>query len=215
MNPKCTASVRTTRSLLGYGIIAGPLYVVVAMAQALNRDGFDLRRHAWSLLANGEFGWIQITNFILTGLMTVAAAIGLRRALPPGRGRTWASMLIAGYGMSLVGAGVFRAVAVQGFPAGTPQTTAISWHGMLHLMIGGIGFACLIAACFVLAGRFTRDGQRRLAWFSRVTAVVFLAGFVAIASGSHGFTTLAFVAAIVTVFAWLSVVSLVSYRTAA
>jgi len=44
---------RVTRSLLGYGILAGPLYIVVALAQALTRDGFDLSRHPWSLLANG------------------------------------------------------------------------------------------------------------------------------------------------------------------
>lgn len=215
MTAKCTPAGRITRSLLGYGIVAGPLYVVVALAQALTRDGFDLSKHAWSLLANGELGWIQVTNFIVTGLMTVAAAIGLRRALTPGRGRTWVPLLIATYGVSLVGAGVFRADPAQGFPVGTPETTTISWHGMLHFMVGGIGFLCLIAACFVLASRFSRDGRRRLAWFSRITGVVFLAGFVGIASGSHGPTTLAFVAAVLTVWAWLTTVSVHFYRTVA
>lgn len=215
MNPKCTRAMRITRSLLGYGIVAGPLYVTVALAQALTRNGFDLSRHAWSLLTNGDLGWIQITNFIVTGLMTVAAAIGLRRALPPGRGRTWAPPLIASYGVSLVAAGIFRADPAQGFPAGTPETTSISWPGMVHFSAGGIGFLCLIAACFVLAVRFTRDGRRGLAWFSRITGVVFLAGFAGIASGSHGPTTLAFVAAVLTVCAWLTTVSVRFYRTAA
>jgi hypothetical protein len=36
VNPNCTPAGRITRSLLGYGIIAGPLYVVVALAQALD-----------------------------------------------------------------------------------------------------------------------------------------------------------------------------------
>jgi hypothetical membrane protein len=215
MNAECTPAGRITKSLLGYGIIAGPLYVVVALAQALTRDGFDLSKHAWSLLTNGELGWIQITNFIVTGLMTVAAAIGLRRALTPGRGRSLAPLLIASYGVSLIGAGIFRPDPAQGFPAGTPETTTISWHGMLHFMLGGIGFLCLIAACFVLASRFSRDGRRRLAWFSRITGVVFLAGFVGIASGSHGPTVLAFVAAVLTVCAWVTTVSVHFYRTAA
>jgi hypothetical membrane protein len=214
MNQQCTPAARITRSLLGYGIIAGPIYVAVALAQALTRDGFDLSRHAWSLLANGQYGWLQITNFILTGLMTVAAAVGLRRALPPGRTRTWAPLLIAVYGASLIGAGIFRADPAQGFPVGTPETTTVSWHGMLHFMLGGVGFGCLIAACFVLASRFAQDGRRRLAWFSRVTGVVFLAGFAGIASGSHGPTTLAFVAAVLLVCAWLSTVSVRFYRTA-
>jgi hypothetical protein len=56
-----------TRLLLGLGVIAGPFYVAVSLAQALTRDGFDITRHAWSLLANGDLGWLQMANLILTG----------------------------------------------------------------------------------------------------------------------------------------------------
>jgi len=210
----CSPAGRVTRSLLGYGVIAGPLYVVVSLAQALTRDGFDPGRHAWSLLANGDWGWIQVANLVVTGLMTVAAAVGLRRALVTGRGRTWAPVLIGAYGVSLVGAGVFRADPVQGFPVGAPETTTMSWHGGMHFALGGVGFACLIAACFVLGSRFARGGQRGLAVFSRITGVVFLAGFLGIASGSHGPTTLAFVAAVMLVWAWLATVCAHLYRTA-
>src|SRR5689334_22366416 len=209
----CTPAMRTTKSLLGYGVIAGPIYVAVSLAQALTRPGFDLSKHAWSLLENGDLGWIQILNFALTGAMIIAAAVGLRRALAPGRARTWAPALIAGYGAGMVGAAVFRADPAAGFPAGTPETTAVSWHGMLHFMVGGLGFLCLIAACFVLAGRYARAGDRGLAWFSRITGVGFLAGFAGIASRSHGPTTLAFVAAVVTVCAWLTTVSVHEYTS--
>jgi hypothetical protein len=205
--------MQTTKSLLGYGVIAGPIYVAVGLAQALTRPGFDLSKHAWSLLENGHLGWIQILNFAVTGAMTIAAAVGLRRALAPGRARTWAPALIGAYGAGMVGAAVFTADPAAGFPAGTPETTATSWHGMLHFTIGGIGFLCLIAACFILGSRFARTGERGLAWFSRVTGVVFLAGFAGIASGSHGPTTLAFVAAVLTVCAWLTTVSVHTYKT--
>jgi hypothetical protein len=215
MSQNCTPAARTTRSLLGYGIIAGPIYVAVSLAQALSRDGFHLHTHAWSLLANGAFGWIQIANFVLTGLMTVAAAVGVRRGLAPGRARTWAPALIGAYGASLAAAGVFRADPAQGFPLGAPDVPAVTWHGTLHFVFGGIGFLCLIVACFVLAGRFAGEGRARLAWFSRGTGVLFLAGFAGIASGSHGPVTLAFVAAVVIVWAWMSTVSIHLYRTAA
>ena len=56
------------------------------------------------------------------------------------------------------------------------------------------------------AARFARGGRRHLAWFSRVTGVVFFAGFAGIASGSHGPTTLAFVAAVL--LAWLKLLAL-------
>jgi uncharacterized protein DUF998 len=213
MTTTCTPTDRTTRSLLGYGIVAGPTYVLVGLAQAVTRDGFDLTRHAWSLLANGASGWIQIANFLAAGLMTMAAAVGLRRSLPMGTARRWAPPLILTYGLSLVGAGLFRADPAQGFPVGAPETPAVSWHGMLHLLIGGIGFFCLIAACFILAAHFARVGERGLARFSRITGVVLLAGFAGIASGSHGPTTVAFLIAVVTVWAWLTTVSLHFFRT--
>lgn len=211
-DPRCSPAGRVTRSLLGYGIIAGPIYVVVGMAQALTRDGFDLSRHAWSLLSNGDLGWIQITSFIVVGLMTMAAAAGLRRALDPGRGRTWAPILLGVYGLSLVAAGIFRADPALGFPAGTPETTAMSWHGIVHFLAGGVGFLCLIIACFVLGSRLRSDGRQGLAWFSRVTGVVFFAAFAGIASGSHGPATLAFVAAVLTVWAWITTVCVHFYR---
>src|SRR3712207_6625287 len=81
---------RVTSALLTGGIIAGPLYVAVSLAQALTRDGFVLTRHAWSVLANGNLGWIQIANFLLAGTLFVGFAIGLRRAWPAGPGHVWA-----------------------------------------------------------------------------------------------------------------------------
>src|SRR3954468_19744678 len=102
MTTTCTPDARIIKSLLSYGIIAGPFYVTVSLVQAFTREGFDLSRHAWSLLSNGDLGWIQITNFILPGLMVVATAVGLRRALTPGRGRVWAPLLLGAYGVSLI-----------------------------------------------------------------------------------------------------------------
>ena len=84
--PGCTPASRVTRSLLAYGIVAGPSYVLVSLAQAATRKGFDLTRHDWSLLANGPGGWLQVANLVLTGLMVVAAAVGCSRSLRGGRG---------------------------------------------------------------------------------------------------------------------------------
>jgi hypothetical protein len=202
----CSPASRVTKSLLGYGVIAGPFYVVVSLAQALTRDGFDLTRHSWSLLSNGDLGWLQITNFILTGLMVLAFAVGLARAQ---KGR-WAPALIGVYGASLIAAGVLRADPSSGFPVGTADGPgAVSWHGLGHFAAGGIGFLCLIAACFVVARRLPRG----LALFSRVTGVGFLAGFVGIASGSgNPVTVLAFVAAVLLAWAWLSRFAVHTYR---
>jgi hypothetical membrane protein len=208
----CDPATATTRSLLGWGAVAGPLYVAVALAQALTRDGFDLSRHSWSLLANGSLGWIQIADFLLAGAMTVAFAIGVRRAT----GSVWAPRLLAGYGLALVAAGVFRADPAAGFPVGTPADAAtISWHGGLHLLAGALGFGCLIAACLVLGRRYAHAGRSGRALFSRVTGTVFLVAFLGIASGSGSpATVLPFAAAVVLAWGWLTGVAVDLYRRA-
>jgi len=192
------------RRLLACGAAAGPLYVTVGLAQVLTRDGFDVRRHALSLLSNGEFGWIQIANFLVTGLLVLAGAAGVRRALHPGRGGAWGPVLLAVYGVGLVGGGVFVADPGRGFPPGTPDlATGMSRSGLLHFVFGGIGFYALIAACFVFARRFA--GQRRPVWtaYSVFTGVAFFIAFAAIASGSTSVVTmLAFYAAVVWVWIW-------------
>src|SRR5262245_48845182 len=65
------------RPLLRWGVVAGPFYLAIGLAQALLRDGFVFARHPLSVLANGPGGWIQTANFVVTGLMVVAAAIGI------------------------------------------------------------------------------------------------------------------------------------------
>ena len=127
--PECDARTRVTRSLLGYGVLAGPFYVSVSLAQAVVRPGFDLSRHEWSLLANGPHGWIQMANLAVTGAMVLAFAVGLRRALADGPASRWAPRLIGVYGACLVAAGAFRADPAYGFPAGTPEGPgAVTWQ---------------------------------------------------------------------------------------
>lgn len=212
---ECSPEGQVTRSLLGYGIVAGPFYVVVSLTQAAVRDGFDLTRHAWSLLANGTGGWVQMANLILTGVMVGAAAIGLRRALRGGAGHRWAPWLLAIYGVSLVGAGIFRADPMAGFPAGTPDgpPVAATVQGMLHVVFGGIGFLALVAATLVLAARFAGEGRRGRALLSGVTGVAFLAAFLGIASGSTSpLIVVSFVVAVLISWAWLSSTSAHLYR---
>jgi hypothetical membrane protein len=214
-NGDCTTKHRVTRSLLAYGVIAGPFYVAVSLVQAAVRDGFDLTRHEWSLLANGTGGWIQITNLVLTGLMVVVAGIGYRRAMPAGVGRRSVPVLLTTYGASLVAAGVFRADPMGGFPAGTPDGPPVdpTLHGMLHMVAGAIGFLALIIATFVLARRFRRGGRTGRAVGCIVTGVTFLSAFVGIATGTTTpVINLAFTAAVLLVWAWLCSTSAHLYK---
>ncbi|MEV0620109.1 DUF998 domain-containing protein [Nonomuraea sp. NPDC050404] len=205
------------RLLLGSGVVAGPVYVTVALAQALTREGFDLARHPWSFLAIGDLGWIQTANFILTALATIAFAAGLRRSLSPGRGARWAPLLLGAFGAGMLGAAAFPADPAMGFPAGTPEGPgAITLAGTLHMALGGVGFLCVSAACYVIASRFSRTGGKGWAVYSRVTGTLFLGSFMGIASGGviPG-ANLAFVAGIVALWTWMSLLSLRLLRDAA
>jgi hypothetical protein len=85
---------KATGAFLLCGIFTGPLFFAVAIIHALTRPGFDIRHNAISQLSLGDLGWIQITSFILTGLLAVACAIGVRRALKRQRGGAWGALLI-------------------------------------------------------------------------------------------------------------------------
>ncbi|CCH15791.1 DUF998 domain-containing protein [Micromonospora lupini] len=210
----CDPAVRVTKSLLAYGVIAGPLYVAVSLVEVFTRSGFDPTRHAWSMLSNGDRGWIHITNFLVSGLLTIVFAVGLRRALASGPGARWAPRLIGAYGVSLIAAGLLRADPGLGFPVGTPDGPgAISWHGYGHFASGAIGFSCLIAACFVLARRFAAEGAAGWAWSSRVVGVVFGAGFLGVTAGAGAaWSILAFTAAVLLISGWQAAVAVDRYR---
>ena len=169
-----SAATRTSR-LLACGIVAGPLFLAVGLTQAFTRDGFDLSHHPLSLLSLGDLGWVQIANFVVTGGLFLACAVGMGRALGPGPGGTWGPRLVGALGAGLAMAGVFVADAGAGFPPGAPAgAPEISWHGALHeagFVLASVG---MVAGCLVFARRFA--GLRQWGWVgaSVATAVAVL-----------------------------------------
>ena len=164
---------RRTRRLLAGGAAAGPLFIAVAGIQAATRTGFDAAKHPLSLLSVGDLGWIQITNFVLTGLLFLAGAVGLRRVLSPGPASVWGPRLIGAFGAALIAGGVFVADPGLGFPPGTPGGVPdeMSWHAMVHAAAPVIGFLALSLACFVFARRSLRVGERGWAGWSIFTGI--------------------------------------------
>jgi Protein of unknown function (DUF998) len=208
--PRARAGTATTRALLAGGVVAGPLFIVVALLQAFTREGFDLRRHPLSLLSNGDLGWIQITNFVVTGLLFTAAAVGMRRVLHPGRGGTWGPLLVGAVGVGMIAAGVFVADPADGFPPGTPpvRPDTLSWHSGLHFLVAGLAYLSLIAASFVFARRFAGLGQRGWARYSAATGVAFLVAWVALfAWPEQDVVVLAYAAAALHAHGWVSVMA--------
>ncbi|MCD0442558.1 DUF998 domain-containing protein [Glycomyces sp. A-F 0318] len=204
----------STRRLLLLGAAAGPLFLVASTVQSLLRADYDLVRHPISSLSIGGPGWVQDANFMVTGLLTVALALGARRVLAPGRGSLWGPVLLAAWGVGLIGAGAFESDPVSGFPPGTPeQITDYTAAGFLHDLFSMLGFACLMAAGLVLAVRFARTS-----WPWAVYTVLTVLGFgvlMGLASAAFG-QSAAFVdyggfyqrAALLVGFAWTTALAL-------
>jgi len=193
-----------TRQLLAGSIAGTVVFGVVSLAQAFTRDGFDPTRHPLSMLSNGDLGWLQITNFLVSGLLTFIGALGLRRALRGTPGGTWAPRLAATWGVALFLSGPFVLQAGDGFPVGDPGVPGMTAGSIGHLLAGTIGFTALIAACYVLGRHYSRTGERRLALGSRIAGTAFLVGdLYSMAGLPAGALILAITA--LTAMSWLAV----------
>jgi hypothetical protein len=198
-------STAITKALLSSAVVAGPIFFALAIAQMLTRTGFDIARHPLSLLSLGEFGWVQRTNFIVTGLLVLVGAVGFRRAMTTGPGATWGPILVALFGAGTVVAGLFPPDAAFGFPPGTPEGVPahISSHGLLHGVGFDVAFLSLIFATFVFARRYPARSQRGWRTYSIRTGiaipVLIVAGMTLVR-----FMGIAFFLTALIAFGWLS-----------
>lgn len=203
-----TVTKQSAPPLLRAGAAAGPLYVGIGTIEAIVRDGFDIRVHSLSLLANGPGGWIHSTMMVGTGLLTVLGTVGLRRS---GLRSRWGVGGLAVYGAGVAAAGLMRADPSHGFPPGTPEglPETVSWHALGHVLAGFVGFIGLIVACLVLSRWFGRRGERGWSRFSLVTGVVYFCGLAGISAGA-GTTVvnLGFTVAVILGWAWVTLLML-------
>ncbi|QFT88965.1 hypothetical protein FIU87_09935 [Bacillus sp. THAF10] len=162
------------RRLLLCGIVSAPLFFVLAIVQAFTRTGYDIKRHAISTLMLGDLGWIQSANFVITGLLSVLAAIGLQKLLRGSRGGTWGALLVGIYGMGMIVAGLFRPDPGLGFPEGAPANmpTSMSVHAALHSMAFFISFICLIVATIIFARLFASQGHHKWKIYCIATGIL-------------------------------------------
>lgn len=202
------ASAPVARRLLLAGAVSAPLWAVSSLTQAATRDGFDITRHPLSALSNGSLGWLQIATFVVVGVLAVAGALGMRRALRGTPGGVWVPRLLLVNGIAMIAAGVFVMDPAAGFPVGTPEGTPESLSGASigHMAAGSVAFFSLIAANYVLVRHFRRAGRAAEAVLSLIAGTALLLGNGwAMAGGTAGTLTLAVGA--LTPMLWVSAVS--------
>jgi len=200
-----------TRLLLACGAIGPLLFIVVFLIEGATRPHYRVLQDAVSALSIGEGGWMQITNFIVSGALVFGFAIGLRRVLPTSRGSTWGPILLGLVGLGLIGAGIFVTDPGLGYPY-EASTIIVTVHGTIHSIISlFFVFIPLPAACFVLARRDAADpAAHGWAWYSIATGllvVVFVVlTFVATAlNGPAGLTQRIF---LIVGLSWIAVLAI-------
>ena len=199
------------RALLACGAVAGPMYVTVTMAQALTRDGFDLRQHRFSWLTTGDLGWIHQSNMVLVGVLTVLLAVGVGRVMRTGRGARWGPRLLALTGVAYLVGGLLTADPVAGFPPGTtPETVQRTWQGAAQNASRGASTLFLIATSGVIAGWFAAQGQRGWAWFYGAAIPIVFAALTAVGLAIGG--NPAAVAFLATPWIWMTSLAVHLYR---
>jgi hypothetical protein len=189
-------SASVTRWLLRCGLVAGPAFVIVFSVDGATRPGYRPLRHPVSSLSLGPRGWVQVTNFAVTGALYLAAAAGLARAADPATHARTDSGLVAVAAAGLIGAAAFRTDPVSGYPA----------HNLLSAGV----FLGVPAAAFADGWQALRRGRVGWGLYCAGTAVSMLAAMGAAGAGFGQSPRLVNLAgllqrvSIVTGFGWLT-----------
>jgi hypothetical protein len=124
---------KTTKGLLTCGIIGVFLFIIMFPIQGQLRVAYSPIKFPISSLSIGEFGWIQISNFIIAGSLIFLSSIGFRQATPLLKNSLLTSILIGAVGLGLVGAGIFSTDPLYGYPTTEPlKIVSFTIHGQLH-----------------------------------------------------------------------------------
>ena len=158
---------------LGSGIAGSVLFVLVFLIDGATRPDYHPVRHPVSALALGPRGWVQTTNFLVSGALITASGPGLGAAADS----TWLAVAVMVFGLALVASGLFPMDAMRGYPPGTPDTTptTTSTSHKLHDWAGVVVFASLPATALIAA--LTLD-DTAVVIASAVTAVGLVAFFL-------------------------------------
>ena len=165
------------------GVVGPPLFGAgIVLATLLQYD--FLRGLGWhpidaspvpypSALALGPYGWLQVANFVLFGLLLTVFAVGVHRGVEAGRagrGAIVGPALLAAAGVGLVLCGFKTEPDLSALP----QTV----HGWLHLIGFFIMAGGLLGSAFAFWRRLRKDDRwRGYGRYSLATGLLAIASF--------------------------------------
>lgn len=162
-------------SALGVAGIAGPvIFAVLVIVQGVLQPDYSHVRMPISALAAWPLGWVQEFAFATLGASAIAFALGLHRAVRPGKtasqGGAGAALLAMG-GVSVLAAGAFPWKMIDGVPTETPP----------HVVAAIVAFASTGLGFMRISNRLAGDtAWKDLASYTRLTGGAVLILFIAL-----------------------------------
>jgi hypothetical protein len=130
-----------------------------------------------SFLSLGPNGWIQITNFLLLGILMIGLAIAVRSSRSPLSNSKWMPGLLCIFGAGLVIAGIFLIDPIPGYPPGL-AVASFTLHGAVHQIDSLLAFGSLLIVCSVAARHLWRSlGWHGWAIYSLMSALLMMLPF--------------------------------------
>ena len=130
------------------GILAPAIFVGVFTVEGAIRNGYDPMRMYISALSLGNRGWLQISNFIVLGLLLFIFTLGLSKEFQTGKASRGG--IITLYIISVL---FFISGPFVMDPTETPADQ-MSVHGLIHGLSGGIVFLIMPIIIFIFLRQF-------------------------------------------------------------
>lgn len=194
-------NVQQRIKLASWAGIIGPLLLgsVITTLTIAERDfmtsiGWKLNAPLdWpSGLALGPYGWIMTLTFLISGILIIVFASGLRLSLP-----AFHSALIAIWLLIAAGFGMIGLISPTDK---TIRTTPATWHGRLHDSSFAVIGLTLMPAMLLLGFVFFKNGQKNLAIYTWITT--------ALAIPTFWLKGLAFYIFLLAILTWCEVIAL-------
>lgn len=162
------------RRLAAWAGMLGPaLFVGIFTIEGWLRPGYEPLRMYVSELSLGPRGWIQITGFVVIGLLLLVFAWGVAAEFRTGKASRGGPILLTIVAILFLVSG-----PLVMDPTGTPLSQA-TVHGTIHGLAGGIVFLLMPITCFVFVRRFRVDPEwRSLQWWTLALGIIIAAAVV-------------------------------------
>ena len=155
------------------GILAPAIFVGVFTVEGVLRNGYDPMRKYISVLSLGNRGWIQISNFIVLGLLLFIFTLGLSKEFQTGKASRGG--IITLYIISVL---FFISGPFVMDPTETPADQ-MSVHGLIHGISGGIVFLLMPIIIFIFLRRFFSDNNwQSFRWWTLILGVIEATGVI-------------------------------------